>query len=806
MPRKSTTPQPHGGPGGPGAGASNSVGTEAKRRRVVRACDRCRKLKIKCSGDMPCIHCTVYSYDCSYDDPSKAKKKLSPLSAHDHSKHSKNDPMTARMKALEDIIRKLLPETANQTNIDPVRINQMLEANERNHIQDLVDNPVTGAAASGSAGILGSVGNGVEIKIILPPLNIALDLISKTWENACVLFRFYHRPTFIKDLNDLYSTDPSQYTNKQQRFLPLVYSVLACGALFSKSDENTKLNADSIEGIGRGGTLIDANIPTRPAIKREHSGDHIHQHGRGDNELMRGEEEEEEDEEGICNDEGYKYFIAARRLIDITDTKDTYGIQTIVMLIIFLQCSARLSTCYAYIGIALRAALREGLHRKLNYQFNPIELEIRKRLFWTIYKMDIYVNTMLGLPRTITREDFDQDMPVELDDENITMEGLKFECQFRVSSSQIANCHTRLSEILKNVVTKLYPVRPKDKKGLGSVLTLSYVLELEGQLQEWLDSLPIELKPGMEPNPEYLRANRVLHLSYLHVRIVMYRPFIHYIGKPGNDWMNNKAINCIRVARVVVKLADDMIQRGILSGAYWFSVYTIFFSIACLIYYVHFSPERGSVEYFEITKDAERGKKILDTLKDSSMAARRTYNILNALFEQLNRKTANTSSSADAAAQAAAADAAVPQSSGSVNDSLADPMSSNGINYIGGVSTGIDLHQRLALDPILNAQQQQQSLLPLQEQPAPSTDNTDPMLSVNRRQPSSVEDPDGPYAAGFMDQLDTKLFGRFLPPYMSGLEVDGSGLEDPMAANGAVPAGLSTVFAPGDSLDDFVNL
>lgn len=37
-----------------------------KRRRVTRACDECRRKKIKCDGKQPCTHCTVYSYGWSF--------------------------------------------------------------------------------------------------------------------------------------------------------------------------------------------------------------------------------------------------------------------------------------------------------------------------------------------------------------------------------------------------------------------------------------------------------------------------------------------------------------------------------------------------------------------------------------------------------------------------------------------------------------------------------------------------------------------------------------------------------------------
>lgn len=41
---------------------NNSEERARKRKRVTRACDECRKKKVKCDGQMPCIHCTVYSY------------------------------------------------------------------------------------------------------------------------------------------------------------------------------------------------------------------------------------------------------------------------------------------------------------------------------------------------------------------------------------------------------------------------------------------------------------------------------------------------------------------------------------------------------------------------------------------------------------------------------------------------------------------------------------------------------------------------------------------------------------------------
>lgn len=44
------------------ASNSNLAMPVQKRRRVTRACDECRRKKIKCDGKQPCTHCSVYSY------------------------------------------------------------------------------------------------------------------------------------------------------------------------------------------------------------------------------------------------------------------------------------------------------------------------------------------------------------------------------------------------------------------------------------------------------------------------------------------------------------------------------------------------------------------------------------------------------------------------------------------------------------------------------------------------------------------------------------------------------------------------
>ena len=49
-------------------------------------------------------------------------------------------------------------------------------------------------------------------------------------------------------------------------------------------------------------------------------------------------------------------------MLDVADCHDIISLQTVLCLIIYLQASSMLSTCYSYICAGVAASLRMGLH------------------------------------------------------------------------------------------------------------------------------------------------------------------------------------------------------------------------------------------------------------------------------------------------------------------------------------------------------------------------------------------------------------------------------------------------------------
>lgn len=193
-------------------------------------------------------------------------------------------------------------------------------------------------------------------------------------------------------------------------------------------------------------------------------------------------------------------------MIDVTECRDLTSLQTVLFMILFMQSSSRLSTCYSHIGIVLRSAIRMGIHRSLSGNFNPIEQEIRKRIFWVVRKMDIYVAALLGLPMYLNENDFDQDMPLEIDDEFITSEKILPAPPGRLSVMCAFNAHTRLVEILAKTTRYIYPVKATpSSSNQPYAVSHARVREIEQDLQTWMERLPMALKPGGESTPEIER-------------------------------------------------------------------------------------------------------------------------------------------------------------------------------------------------------------------------------------------------------------------------------------------------------------
>ncbi|KAI1453591.1 fungal-specific transcription factor domain-containing protein [Annulohypoxylon moriforme] len=645
------------------ASESSSIPLQ-KRRRVTRACDECRRKKIKCDGKQPCTHCQVYSYDCTYDKPSNRRRNPAPQYI---------EALENKLSRAETLLRKFMPDVdLNDPSLDPAvqqefrireqariraaaskgkqsgssssvdaQLHSMIETVGQLDLDEKGDYDFHGTS-SGSVffkrmkdHFRGLLGRDYQIPFLprpprptgiltldsptprsssstrvppnhsqnrydLPPKERALALCSESLYNATCLLRIVHIPSFYEMLDGLYEKKTSAFGKEDKRSLALAYSVMALGCMYNMPDNN---GSDT------------------PPYK-------------------------------IAVDEAIKYYSAARMLMqDITECRDLTSLQALLFMILFIQSISNLSTCYGFVGIALRSALRMGLHRHLPHiKINPIESETRRRVFYICRQMDTYVSALLGFPLLLNDEDIDQPLPTPVDDEYITKDEILVPPPGTPSFFEAFNAHVRLMDILGKVVKHIYPLKGIDQseaEGVGepyASYTISYgkIKEMEKELQRWNEDLPYTWRPDPEGPVEVVRVRNLLRFTYAHVQMVLYRPFLHYVSpriSAGKE-VNERAYACgaagISVARNIVHIGTEMRKQVPLVGPYWFTLFTEFFAVITLVFFVLENQDKsGSME---ILADAVAGKEMISELAGKSMVADRISSSLVMLFDQLPDK------------------------------------------------------------------------------------------------------------------------------------------------------------------------
>ena len=96
---------------------------------------------------------------------------------------------------------------------------------------------------------------------------------------------------------------------------------------------------------------------------------------------------------------------------------------------LWLLSRSRVNHCWTLFGTTARLALAIGLNRTgpadRSHGYPPIELECRRRTFWSAYCLDNYLSVALGRPRIFHDDDIDQEIPSCLDDGDIHIDHIE---------------------------------------------------------------------------------------------------------------------------------------------------------------------------------------------------------------------------------------------------------------------------------------------------------------------------------------------------------------------------------------------
>lgn len=129
----------------------------------------------------------------------------------------------------------------------------------------------------------------------------------------------------------------------------------------------------------------------------------------------------------------------------------------------------------------------------------------------------------------------------------------------------------------------------------------------------------------------------LLRFAYAHIQMMLYRPFLHYVSPrlTSGKSLDERAYACaaatISVSRNIVHIGIEMRKQGVLSGPYWFTLYTEYFAIIALVFFVLENPDKpGSAD---VLAEAKAGRDMMTEMASSSLPAERVSTALKVRYK-----------------------------------------------------------------------------------------------------------------------------------------------------------------------------
>ncbi|ORX92972.1 hypothetical protein K493DRAFT_39435 [Basidiobolus meristosporus CBS 931.73] len=460
-------------------GGTNSFGMLKKKPRASRACDICRKKKVKCDNEKPaCSNCLSFGYECTYLE-----------------KQKKRGPQPNYPKGLEERLERLESVLSNLAKRDSTLPSEIVE--EFHSIEQSLSDESNEKSDD-------SIEEGISKLSIEEP-------------------KYF---SYIGSSSGFYLLDGGSYY-KQGRFRNFV-ELLCKEELYRESPLSL---GPSFPPPELRESLLDYYFkvinPTIPLFLL----------GRHDKNLTAGDDVSELLHNSIlaitavqipCGDsfpnpeEAYyvsRVFHARAKLI----LDRLVSIPSIGLLQALILLGMHPQNGWMHLGMAIRLAQELGLHRTINSQkLEPLEREKRKFLWWNCMLLDRGISSFLGRPLAIHESDCNISLP--LLPENLAKEaGIDVaDLAYSQRSGKSYILHIRLAHITGRILREIYTAENASQGKIKNSLR-----ELNKALIQWEVSLPNEFKYNFKDPSQNDQLQWHTHPSCYAPRRLVRSLFVH---------------------------------------------------------------------------------------------------------------------------------------------------------------------------------------------------------------------------------------------------------------------------------------
>lgn len=578
-------------------------GRDPKRRRIARACDACRKKKIRCDGKMPkCGHCENYKTECVF---TQVEKKRAPPKGAKYIEAMEN-----RLGRMESLLRLsgLLAGEDDRTDLGTLEKKLQERSQAKSTISspqsqdsstraplNTIASPVDGPAAtpaSSNAGAQSSV----------PPDTRPPKEVDALADQMCSLITNHSGETrYIGSSSgfSIFSPRGIQWVNAKTGDNSFEQMIASAAANEQKWDT---WRADVFDSIFR--RTVYKQLPPKQEclsllkdffanfncmfplfheptfmhlVEKHYSLDPYEGSGWWASlnvalaiahrlRVMSNVVDQDEDEQAW----GYlKNAMAVMTELTMRNT-DLLSVQALLGMSLFLQGTPNPQPSFFLVSAAIRLSHSIGLHKRgSGFNLNEVETEQRKRVFYIAYLLDKDICLRSGRPPAQDDDDMNVDLPSEDPQDNVGVVPLSNPTADGKTTMNLFRCMCTFATIQSRVYKQLYSVKAS-RQSDGDLLNT--IGELDQALEEWKNSIPIDYRPEHPIRAQHTALIVhvvVLHFAYYNCLTTIHRMSVHHgywsssLSEFALKGLNSRPLNprvfmsaalCVNAARTSIGL------------------------------------------------------------------------------------------------------------------------------------------------------------------------------------------------------------------------------------------------------------
>jgi transcriptional regulatory protein GAL4 len=203
--------------------------------------------------------------------------------------------------------------------------------------------------------------------------------------------------------------------------------------------------------------------------------------------------------------------------IDSLETGNITLVQALALMSNYIQKRGKPNSGYNYLGLALHMAMGLGMHKEFhNWRIAPLQMEIRRRVWWALYNFYFGAAITFGRPLAWPANGIEVALPLNVDDRDLTHLSVNLppprpSLTTHSAVSDQARFHLMTSEIYARVISLPFP-------------SAQELLQMDDErIIAWHTIWTVEAD---KVEARFMLSRSVMEWRYRNLRIIMFRPFV----------------------------------------------------------------------------------------------------------------------------------------------------------------------------------------------------------------------------------------------------------------------------------------